>query len=525
MSDFKFSIPWIDNLDYLKKIIPEEGSKIYEVFYRPSDLFLTGVNKSKKILSFLKDNNISLALTTTQRSGILDFNKIFKEYLELFKIVPNKLIVDQFSIADIANNKLVREYNIQFYCSAIMGIKTDEDVQKLIQLKQQYPAINNVCLHHDSTRDVELKNKISILKKNDIDAILLVTESCSNNCQFRKDHYSYLATKFDNQKDPYQMWCVKNRLKQTDILKKMSGFIQPKNIQNYYKSFGVKYFKITGQPSSDRGRTTKENIKTIDAYLSGKVPHNIFKITVFTYLKHPVFNFLRLQGSNDENIRKYPFFTKRENRLCDLFERTVTINNVYKKYGHKLPWTNIQIPDKVKEYLKNISRSEKLLVVGCGLGQHLQDLKEMGFKNVWATDMSNIAIIEIRKKYPWVKSFACPTEYLYKNNLKDFVVLDLHNLHQVRPNEINCYLNSLRNISKRLILSWIVINNESQNKVVVKSDIPELENIFMHDLKFIKKRLQMKNIESFDYKIKNNSEYMNNKKYTHKFVGGIFNNE
>lgn len=525
MNDFKFSIPWIDNLSYLRKIISEKESKIYEVFYRPNDLFLTGVDKSRKILRFLKDNNISLALTTTQRSGILDFNKTFKEYLELFEIVPNKLIVDQFSIKIIANNKLVRKHNIQLYCSAIMGVKTDKDVQKLIQLKKQYPAINNICLHHDSTRDIELKNKVSFLKKSGIDAMLLVTESCSNNCQFRKDHYSYLATKFDNQKDPYQMWCVKNRLKQTNILKEMSGFVHPKNIQNYYKSFGVKYFKITGQPSSDRKRTTKENIKTIDAYLLGKIPYNIFKIIVFTYLKHPVFNFLRLQGNDDKNIRKYPFFTKEENKLYNLFKRTVVINNIYRKYKYKLPWTNIQIPNKVKECLKNISRSEKLLVVGCGLGQHLQYLKEMGFKDVWATDISSVAIVKIRKKYPWVKSFTCPTEDLHKNELKNFVVLDLHNLHQIKPNEINNYLSSLRKISKSLILSWIVNNNESQNKFVTKSDILELGNIFMHDPKLIKKRLKMKDVESFDYEIKNNSEYMNNKNYTYKFVGEIFNNE
>lgn len=519
MTKFKFSIPWINDLKYLKKVINNKNCKIYEVFFRPSDF--TKTEESKKILMFLRENNISLAMTTTQRSAILDFDKTFREYLKTFKIIPDRLIVDQFSINAIAKNKLVVKHNINLYISAIMGIKSDEDIQKIINLKRKYKNIDAICFHHDSTKDKKLKNKVQLLQKNRIGSILLATESCSYNCTFRKDHYSYLATKFNNQKDPYQIWCVKNRLKQNNILQNMAGFIHPNKISEYYEKYNVKYFKISGQPSCDRQRTTKENIKTINAYLFNKIPKNIFEIIVFTYLKHPFWKFLRLRGSKDKNIKKIQFFTKYENKIYNILKKTIKLNKIYDKYKNTLPWTNINIPKGIKKQLKMIARSEKILVVGCGLGQHLIELKKMGFDNIWATDLSNIAILEVRKKYPFVKSFTCSTEELSKNDLKDFVVLDIHNLHQINPAELNDYLNSLKKISKRIIMSWIY---EPQKGIKIKSDVKELGHIFMHSIKLIEKILKMKKICQFDYRELNNQKYfISSKEHINNFIGGTFN--
>ena len=92
MIKFKFSIPWINDLQYLKKIINSKECKIYEVFFRPSDFI--EIETARKILNFLKENNISLAMTTTQRSAILDFDKTFKKYLKIFKVIPDRFIVD-----------------------------------------------------------------------------------------------------------------------------------------------------------------------------------------------------------------------------------------------------------------------------------------------------------------------------------------------------------------------------------------------------------------------------------------------
>ena len=519
MAEFKFSIPWINDLHYLKKIIDNRECKIYEVFFRPSDF--TNIKETKKILNFLKENSISLAMTTTQRSAILDFNKTFEEYLDTFNVIPNRLIVDQFSIDTVAKNKLVIKHNINLYISAIMGIKSDKDIQKLVNLKRKYKNIDAVCLHHDSTKDKKLKNKAQLLQQNGIDSILLVTESCSYNCPFRKDHYSYIATKFKNQKDPYQIWCVKNRLKQSDILQNMAGFIHPNDIPKYHKKYHIKYFKISGQPSCDRQRLVKENIKTINAYLFNKIPKNIFEIIVFTYLKHPFGNFLRLRGNNDNNILRLPFFTKYENKIYNLFLKTIKLNKIYSKYNNNLPWTSISIPKEIKKQLKAIKRSERILVIGCGLGQHLSELQKMGFKDIWATDLSNIAILEVRKKYPFVKSFTCPTEELSKNNLKDFIVLDIHNLHQINPNELKDYLKNLKKISKKIIISWIY---EPKKGIEIKSDVKELGNIFMHSIEFVKKILKMKKSYQFDYKELGNQKYFtDNNKHVNHFIGGIFN--
>ena len=149
---------------YLRKIISNKNCKIYEVFYRPNDLLLGGWGKSKKILNFFKKNKISLAMTATQRSGILNFNESFKEYLKKTQIIPDKLIVDCFSIDIVSKNNIVKKNNVKLYISAIMGIKTLEDIKKLIILKNKYPLINSVCLHHDCTKDEHLKKKIGVIR-------------------------------------------------------------------------------------------------------------------------------------------------------------------------------------------------------------------------------------------------------------------------------------------------------------------------------------------------------------------------
>ncbi len=188
MEKIKFSIPWINDLKYLQKIIPQRDCKIYEVFYRPNDLILGGWEKSRKILEFLRKNKISLAMTSTQRSGILDFDESFKEYLKKTNIIPDRLIVDYFSIKVVLQNKVIKENNIKLYISAIVGIKTLADINKLIILKNKYPLIISVCLHHDCTQDEQLKEKVDLLRKNDIEPILLVNESCSLGCPYRAEH-------------------------------------------------------------------------------------------------------------------------------------------------------------------------------------------------------------------------------------------------------------------------------------------------------------------------------------------------
>ena len=209
-----------------------------------------------------------------------------------------------------------------------------------------------------------------------------------------------------------------------------------------------------------------------------------------------------------------------ENKHQKSFSRADVLNTIYTKYMYTLPWTSIKLPEDIKKQLEVFPCSEKILLVGCGLGQHLLNLKEMGFDNIWASDFSSVAISEVKVRYPFVNAFVCPTEDLYKKTMEDFLVLDIHNLHQINPLVLKPYLESLKTISRKIFISWIY---EPDKGYKVKSDIGELGDIFMHSLEDVENILKMKKIHQFDYDEIGNPEYFKDKEeHPNHFVGGVF---
>ncbi len=270
----QYSIPFIRDLETLERVITyskeSEHSEIVEMYGGLSDVRELGSDEFKKIASYAKSNGLEFALTITIRDGNEDkedLDEILKEG------IPDKLIV--------SSKKDIEKYHDDFkiYLSTIFGFQSERDIEKVLKLKNKYPLITDLCFHHDSTRDQNLKDKALPLAEAGIDTKVLITESCYERCIQRKAHYNKTV---HQEPDVLQHHCVATAYENPARLLDLSGFLMPEEISQFQKETGISTFKISGR---GRGVTPEQQGKIITSYLNFKSPENLYDLIIFTYAK------------------------------------------------------------------------------------------------------------------------------------------------------------------------------------------------------------------------------------------------
>ena len=88
-------------------------------------------------------------------------------------------------------------------------------------------------------------------------------------------------------------------------------------------------------------------------------------------------------------------------------------DRVYQRYKpSELPWYNLPFPQEIIEELGKLDKNKCILVPGCGTGESVQTLWDMGFKNNIGTDISETAINTAKKNLPGLEFRVLPTEQI-----------------------------------------------------------------------------------------------------------------
>jgi len=526
MTNIYFGVPWMKKPKTLVELVKtlnktQRNKKIDYIYFRPADLEF---KDSIHWLKLLKEERVKIYLTTSSRSGIKSIDETI-EYFFQKSILPNKIIVDRHSIRQVTKNKIVQSNKIPLYISAIYGFK-EKNIKELLHLKQEFPLIDSVCLHHDAIFDETLNQYAKKLTSNGITPILLANESCYKNCPYRTDHYEHLALKHEKIPDNYQNLCLEIRSKSPKTLMSISGFIHPRLIDLISERTGINHFKITGIPSRGRNRTQEESENTILSYLTGNVPSELMNIACFTYLKdkNGTFRF----GLDEKVFYKYQRsllndnktkpkakgvtikaqLTNDEKKSAKLARIAHKLNKVYSSKKN-LPWTNLVLPEKIKKILNNIPKNAELHFSGCGLGELADETFKLGYKNISCSDISEVAIRKVKEKFSLLESYVIPTQQLGLTKWKKKIVFDLHNIHQVEPKDLKEYLKGIEEIAYKIILSWIY---EPKRGNYTKSDVDEIGKIYHHNPKVVLDYLNpdFNLIEEGSYEYSNNPKFFTN---------------
>ncbi|MDD3284523.1 MAG: methyltransferase domain-containing protein [Patescibacteria group bacterium] len=131
-------------------------------------------------------------------------------------------------------------------------------------------------------------------------------------------------------------------------------------------------------------------------------------------------------------------------------------NKVYSKHpSNQLPWFNIKIPKIIIANINKLDKNKKLLIPGCGTGETVKFIKNLGFNDIIGTDISSTAIKIAKKQFSNIVFYKIETEKLDQNRFLNSNIFDWLNLHQISPKKLNKYLLTLQKISNFLIITYI----------------------------------------------------------------------
>lgn len=206
-----------------------------------------------------------------------------KEIEEYINWVTNTLKPDLITVSDpelalILSRRF--EWN-NFVISTIAGVQTEDDLDDWLEMAEAFHSAYEVILHHDATRGDwnRLENFTTYAKMHGIRSSLLLTESCYFGCKSRQSHYAVVGKPYNipDGFDYYQSSCILKRLLDPSTLLDLVGFLMPEELKEITAKTGISTFKITGRSCS-----TDWISNTINYYLQGRSPENLYEIIVFT---------------------------------------------------------------------------------------------------------------------------------------------------------------------------------------------------------------------------------------------------
>jgi hypothetical protein len=142
----------------------------------------------------------------------------------------------------------------------------------------------------------------------------------------------------------------------------------------------------------------------------------------------------------------------------------------------KLPWKNIKLPKKIFQKIDSLDKNKLIIITGCGTGDILKQINNLGFKKIIGTDISKKAIDIAKTKNPKYKFRKLKTQDLYKK-FSNINVFDLFVLHHISKEELKKYIYSLDVACDTILIVFFINPAVSQEKSNVKRE----SNIFYHN--------------------------------------------
>lgn len=475
--EIKFSIPFIRDCRTIKRIL--ETNRIHEVYAGARDLDAVGLDRFKDIIKIINDHNINFSFSVTKRDG--------NKKIDLDSFPKQKLIIDDLNLLDKSNDKI--------YLSTIFGFRSNKDIAKIIQLKEKYQNITDICLHHDVIFDKNLKEKVKVLRQANIEPIVLVNESCTPDCKYRESHYRLHGV--NKIKDYFQEECVKRREQNPEQLINLTGFIHPKQISKFSEETSVKRFKIAG-----RGKSPEWIKRTVNAYIALEIPNNLLDIIVYTdardkfYVSSKAIETVELHKlTRNQVINLGKGFVKAKDIVVkNISSEILKWDKVYSK--EVLPWYDIPFPEEVNKFFKHINKNQTILITGCGTGETANKIHRLGF-SVKGTDISTVAIKKASDNFPHLEFYQGRTEDLGYNNL---IVFDWLNLHQIK--DIGPYLRKISKISNKLLITYLYEPMEKERNSIINDG-----KVYYHNPLIVSSYIDMKKVSEFKFSFIENSKY------------------
>lgn len=197
------------------------------------------------------------------------------------ELAPDVICVSSRSVA----NSLVSSHDCRnLAVSTIAGWRQPGDADPWLNDDQLRDRLCAVSMHHDFAL-VSSEVAISFvreLKDRGIEPDVLVSESCSEGCPVRQQHYSFFGQHAHTQwtrdfVDPFQRSCVLGRLLRPDTLLDLAGFLPPSRLDAFSDCTGITGFKLSG-----RSMRAEWVLNSLDHYVRRQDPRNMFEIIVFT---------------------------------------------------------------------------------------------------------------------------------------------------------------------------------------------------------------------------------------------------
>lgn len=150
---------------------------------------------------------------------------------------------------------------------------------------------------------------------------------------------------------------------------------------------------------------------------------------------------------------------------------------IYKKPLEEIPWTYLDFGKPLIKMLNLLEKEKKLIVTGCGSGDNLEILHQLGFKNMIGYDISKNAIKIAKKNYPKFKFKVSETVKIKdKGNVLDKAVI-----HHIPNSRLKKYIHKLDKIGDKIICCYF--NGNYRKKSLIKKKSP----LYYHDPKKVEK--------------------------------------
>ena len=182
-------------------------------------------------------------------------------------------------------------------------------------------------------------------------------------------------------------------------------------------------------------------------------------------------------------------FKKEYKELYSIF--FMTLKSIQKKEWEKvysenqysdLPWFGLKPPKQLREFVKQLPKSELVLITGCGVGDIVNYVYGLGFHNILGTDISSEAIKIARLRFPKLRFEVKKTEELPKDCKNKANTIDLYVVHHIEPNDLEKYVSALEVISKNLLVCFFY---DERQPLASVSSVKKKQSLYNYNPDFV----------------------------------------
>lgn len=192
-------------------------------------------------------------------------------------------------------------------------------------------------------------------------------------------------------------------------------------------------------------------------------------------------------------------------------------DEIYQTDYLNLPWYGIPFSNTANKFIRSNNKKDLIVIPGCGAGDVAKKIYDIGFHNIFANDISSEAIKQASKRFPYINFKNIKTQDIDKNKINDSITFDWMNLHDIPPKDLSEYLNKLKDISKKILITYLYESGKDSRHSYVHKEL----TVHSHNPKIIEnflKPMKLKHQEIFSIETNPNLK----ERHQHKSVLQIY---